>query len=140
LQVCAACLWQAFPSKTNWEIKTAIEQSASQYLTPDKKIGYGIPDFKKAYQLLSSTTYVSNKELENEFSVFPNPFLSTVNIISKGNTNIERINVINNIGQIIYTINAPTENTLALNDLPDGMYVLQIETDKGLLIKKIIKE
>ena len=136
----AACLWQAFPTKTNWEIKTAIEQSASQYLTPDKKIGYGIPDFKKAYQLLSSTTYVSNKELENEFSVFPNPFLSTVNIISKGNTNIERINVINNIGQIIYTINAPTENTLALNDLPDGMYVLQIETDKGLLIKKIIKE
>ena len=136
----AACLWQAFPTKTNWEIKTAIEQSASQYLTPDKKIGYGIPDFKKAYQLLSSTTYVSNKELENEFSVFPNPFLSTVNIISKGNTNIERINVINNIGQIIYTINAPTENTLALNDLPDGMYVLQIETDKGLLIKKLIKE
>jgi serine protease AprX len=136
----AACLWQAFPTKTNWEIKTAIEQSASQYLTPDKRIGYGIPDFKKAYQLLSSTTYVSNKELENEFSVFPNPFLSTVNIISKGNTNIERINVINNIGQIIYTINAPTENTLALNDLPDGMYVLQIETDKGLLIKKLIKE
>jgi subtilisin family serine protease len=32
----AACLWQAFPTKTNWEIKTAIEQSASQYLTPDK--------------------------------------------------------------------------------------------------------
>ncbi|HOY43058.1 MAG TPA: S8 family serine peptidase, partial [Chitinophagales bacterium] len=54
----AACLWQAFPTKTNWEIKTAIEQSASQYLTPDKRIGYGIPDFKKAYQLLSSTTYV----------------------------------------------------------------------------------
>lgn len=136
----AACLWQAFPTKTNWEIKTAIEQSASKYLTPDKRIGYGIPDFKKAYQLLSSTTYVSNKELENEFSVFPNPFLSSVNIVSKGNTNVERINVINNIGQTIYTINAPIEYILALQDLPGGMYVLQIETDKGLLIKKLIKE
>ena len=136
----SACLWQAFPSKTNWEIKTAIEQSASLYLSPSKRLGYGIPDFQKAYNLLATPTLVTNKSLENEFSVFPNPFLSTVNIISKGNTNIERINVINNIGQIIYTINAPTENTLALNDLPDGMYVLQIETDKGLLIKKLIKE
>ncbi len=34
-----ACLWQAFPNKTNYEIRSAIEQSASQYTTPDSLLG-----------------------------------------------------------------------------------------------------
>ena len=48
-----ACLWQAFPNKTNKEIMEAIRQSANQYKKPDNKLGYGIPDFQKAYELLS---------------------------------------------------------------------------------------
>ncbi|MBK9791938.1 MAG: S8 family peptidase [Sphingobacteriales bacterium] len=136
----SACLWQAFPAKTNWEIKTAIEQSASQYLTPDKKIGYGIPDFQKAYNLLATPTFVTNKSLENEISVYPNPFQSGLNIVCQSNLRVENILVMNNVGQTIYSVNRPAENTLALNDLPKGMYLLQIETDKGMLIKKIIKD
>ena len=136
----AACLWQAYPNKSNWEIKTAIEQSASQYLTPDKKIGYGIPDFQKAYNLLATPTFVTNKSLENEISVYPNPFQSGLNIVCQSNLRVENILVMNNVGQTIYSVNRPAENTLALNDLPKGMYLLQIETDKGMLIKKIIKD
>lgn len=49
----AACLWQAFPEKTNEEIMDAIRQSASQAAQPDNKLGYGIPDFQRAFQLLS---------------------------------------------------------------------------------------
>lgn len=136
----AACLWQAFPDKTNWEIKTAIERSASQYLTPDKRVGYGIPDFQKAYNLLATPTFVTNKSLENEIAVYPNPFQSGVNIVCQSNLRVENIQVMNNVGQTIYTMSHPTENTLALNDLPKGMYLLQVETDKGMLIKKLIKE
>ncbi len=136
----SACLWQAFPSKTNWEIKTAIEQSASQYLTPDKHVGYGIPDFSKAYQILVSATFVSNKSLENDLSVYPNPFQSTVIIEHHGNTTIQSVNVLNNVGQTIYSVNAPSENTFALNDLPKGMYLLQIVTNNGMFIKKLIKD
>ena len=47
-----ACLWQAHPERTNMEIKTAIEMSASQYENPDDFIGYGIPDFFKAHLIL----------------------------------------------------------------------------------------
>jgi len=47
-----ACLWQAFPSKSNKEIMEAIKESASQYAQPDNELGYGIPDFLKAYELL----------------------------------------------------------------------------------------
>ncbi|MDB4728467.1 S8 family serine peptidase, partial [Saprospiraceae bacterium] len=48
-----ASLWDAFPEKTNKEIIEAVVQSASQFDDPKDKIGYGIPDFYEAYQILS---------------------------------------------------------------------------------------
>lgn len=49
----AACLWQAFPEATNMQIMRAIEQSAHLHASPNDDLGYGIPDFWKAYTLLS---------------------------------------------------------------------------------------
>lgn len=48
-----SCLWQAFPEKSNLEIMDAIRQSSSQYKKPDDKLGYGIPDFLRAYNILN---------------------------------------------------------------------------------------
>lgn len=47
-----ANLKQAFPLKDNEAIRLAIEQSATQAIDPDNVLGYGIPDFYKAYRLL----------------------------------------------------------------------------------------
>lgn len=47
-----AALWQAFPNLTNQEIMQAIIQSSSQIDSPDNELGYGIPDFRMAYQFL----------------------------------------------------------------------------------------
>jgi subtilisin family serine protease len=49
----AASLWSAFPEKSNFEIKQAIEQSADRYENPDGKYGNGLPDFYKAYRILA---------------------------------------------------------------------------------------
>ncbi len=49
-----ASLWSAFPEKTNQEIFQVIEKSGHQYDQPDYEMGYGIPDFMKAYQLLKN--------------------------------------------------------------------------------------
>jgi len=49
----AACLWQANPSFNNIAIADAIRQSASQYLYPDEELGYGIPDFVLANNILT---------------------------------------------------------------------------------------
>ncbi len=135
----ATCLWQAFPSKTNWEIKTAIEQSASQYLTPDKKIGYGIPDFKRAYEILSLTSSITNNQLEKEFSIFPNPFQNLIQINNNGISSIQQVQIFNNLGQIVYSQNTPINNIITINDLPTGFYVLQLSTNNGTLSKKLLK-
>ncbi len=134
------CLWQAFPTKTNWEIKTAVEQSASKYLNPDKRVGYGIPDFKKAYQNLSTPTFVSNPHLENEYSIFPNPAENRIYISNTGHSQIQSIELMNTMGQVVFNRNFPSDNTIELDNLSKGMYLLQIATDQGILLKKIIKD
>lgn len=48
----AACLWQAFPEKSNMEIMNAIRQSGDNATTPNDTMGYGIADFLKAYNIL----------------------------------------------------------------------------------------
>jgi subtilisin family serine protease len=45
-----ACLWQALPQKTSYEIMNLIRQAGHHAAYPDNIYGYGIPDFWKAYQ------------------------------------------------------------------------------------------
>ncbi len=68
----AACLWQAVPDKTNMEVLQAIRESSHQYSTPDSLMGYGIPDFAKAYELLTEKN-LFDQAAEIRFRLFPNP-------------------------------------------------------------------
>ncbi len=47
----AAGLWQAFPQLTNFEVMNYLRRSASQATRPDSLLGYGIPNFQKAFDL-----------------------------------------------------------------------------------------
>jgi len=46
------CLWQAFPEFNNMAIRDAIIKAGSIYTAPNDRIGYGIPDMKKAFIVL----------------------------------------------------------------------------------------
>lgn len=46
------CLWKAFPERSNVEVMEAVRESGSRHYMPDEQIGYGIPDFLKAYNAL----------------------------------------------------------------------------------------
>ena len=46
------CLWQAFPNKRPTEIIKAVQQAGNFAKHPNEVMGYGIPDLKKAYELL----------------------------------------------------------------------------------------
>jgi len=48
------CLNQKFPSVSPLKVIAAIQSSASNSNNPNASIGYGIPDFEKAYKILSS--------------------------------------------------------------------------------------
>ncbi|MBU3714399.1 MAG: T9SS type A sorting domain-containing protein [Ferruginibacter sp.] len=56
----ATCLWQAFPEANNMDIIDALQQSASKFNSPDERVGYGIPDMKKAFVILQKKYYEKN--------------------------------------------------------------------------------
>lgn len=77
----AACLWQGLPNFKWSEIKQAIEQSSSIYDNPNEQLGYGIPDFHKAYQLADAG--LLSAEVINQsrnVKVYPNPARNFIDI------------------------------------------------------------
>ncbi|MGE5518453.1 MAG: S8 family peptidase [Candidatus Dadabacteria bacterium] len=46
------CLWQGFREFNNMAIINAVRQAGSTVATPNTRIGYGIPDMKKAFTIL----------------------------------------------------------------------------------------
>ena len=52
-----ACLWQAFPENSNMEIIDAVQRSAHKFKNPDDRYGFGIPNFRKAYQDLMRRSF-----------------------------------------------------------------------------------
>lgn len=54
----ATCLWQGFPEFSNMQIVQVLKEAGSIYNNPNNRIGYGIPDMKKAvgYLLVAFST------------------------------------------------------------------------------------
>jgi hypothetical protein len=78
-----ACLWQAFPELSNMEIIAAVQRSADRFTNPDERFGYGIPNFKLAYQNLLQQRNEKNFDtiLSNDWiKAFPTPYNSVLNI------------------------------------------------------------
>ncbi|MDL2314963.1 leucine-rich repeat protein [Bacteroidales bacterium OttesenSCG-928-C19] len=92
------------------------------------------------------TEYVGIDELtaDNEqLIVFPNPTSGIINIISDDDV-IKNISVYTINGVLVKTSGTflQTNKTTSVNiaELPNGIYLLKIETDKGSLVRKVIKE
>jgi serine protease AprX len=137
------CLWQAFPEFTNMQIIDAVQRSAHKYNSPDDRFGYGIPDFKKAYDILlaqrpptpSPTGPNYQAILGNSWiKVFPNPFINEINIVVKaevsGNLRVVLFDALGRqLRQFEYSTTANTYYNFKPSQfqaLPAGMYNLQI--------------
>ncbi|MCB0400544.1 MAG: S8 family serine peptidase [Flavobacteriales bacterium] len=141
----AAVLWQAFPDKTNQEIKEAIIRSAHHYANPDDKLGYGIPNFRTAYLMLSG--YQVDNIYENQLlKIYPQPFVNEFNLVyySAYNQSVQ-INIQDISGKQVYQYNwsvqeGVIENITITHALSSGIYTLQLIDGEGLVISnKIIK-
>jgi hypothetical protein len=81
-----ACLWQAFPEFTNRDIISAVQKSSHLYANPDNRFGYGIPNFRKAYDQLLTERMLRTAAtiLGNEWiKAFPVPFDQTLTLLVK---------------------------------------------------------
>jgi len=128
-----ACLWQAFPLKTNKEIRKMVLQSADRYSAPDNNYGYGIPNFGST---LSTETFETSKSL---FSVYPNPVQTTVSFLFEKNT--ASVSVYSVLGQKVIEKQITNQNpVLSVENLKSGLYFYTFDSDDLHKTGKIIKQ
>jgi len=141
----AACLWQAHPTHSNRDIKDAIQQSASQHLSPDSLLGYGIPNFLIADVLLGGTE-LNFSNTDKLVSIYPNPFIDQVQLKFYPASNQEiKIEVFDAFGKKILEQSEETAgrvfNTipLPLSQLRKGIYFVEVSSKENKFVRKIVK-
>jgi len=132
---CAACLWQAFPTKTAQEIKDAIMISADHFWSPDNNHGYGIPDFYNAYLLLKTNYNGNILRLSNDAAVYPSPFTTQLNVsLYNANAGYRTIELFDMLGRKVFSkqvyLRQGTFEIVTLQNLDglnEGEYFLRID-------------
>lgn len=76
-------------------------------------------------------------DLENLVQLFPNP--NKGEFIVRSEQSIEEINVINQLGQLIQSLEV-NKNVTNLHILQSGFYMLQIKTSDKIILKKVMIE
>lgn len=127
-----ACLWQAFPSKTNKQIRDMVLRSSDRYATPDNNYGYGIPNF-------GSALGVEDFQISSYFSVFPNPAQTTVSFLFENST--ASISIYSVLGQKMIEKQITNQNPiLSVEALKSGLYFYTFDADGVHKTGKIIKQ
>ena len=93
-----------------------------------------VDDFEVSYQSNSLSTETT---INNVLAVYPNPTQDYVNINIVSSTAFKLLNINGQILKEGLLING--KNTINLSDFKSGLYFLNLKTDSGIIIKKIIK-
>jgi hypothetical protein len=141
----AACLWQANSTFSNMDLIDAIRSSASKANSPDNYLGWGIPNFLVANNILTSSLIQTANPVKN-LKVFPNPFTERLNIeMDLPVSSKLDISIINSQGKLVAGLKsvelAAGKNFIVLNDLgklPKGIYMLQVTDGFSVATSKVI--
>ena len=94
--------------------------------------------------VIALSGYGINEVNTAEINIHPNPTNDVINV-SIDNLNADvQITLYNSVGQVVYTKDESVENSFStvinLGDLSTGTYILQVRSDEGIWMKRIIKE
>ncbi len=87
-------------------------------------------------------TYVGIKENNNEepiVKLIPNPAKDILTIVTNSNIKQE-FQITNILGQRLYSNTINKKTTIDVSAFAKGVYILKLNTDKGIVVKKFIKE
>ncbi|MGB3344665.1 MAG: M1 family aminopeptidase [Aequorivita sp.] len=75
---------------------------------------------------------------DQQFVLYPNPSSGMVHIKKSGTLQVESMRVYNALGQLLFRQNF--EETIDISKYPNGILFLQLQTEKGIVNKTIVKE
>ena len=129
-----ACLWQAFPEKTNQEIRQMVLQSSDRFSNPDNNFGYGIPNFSYALGL-----EIAQKTAD--FIVYPNPAGNEITFVFSSETNSATVAIYSVLGQKVIEKQITDVNpVVSVQALKTGLYFYTLQANGIYKTGKIIKQ
>ena len=132
-----ASLWQAIPGASPTEVMDYVRQSASLFSSPDDLLGFGIPDL----DLARSIALTINEDRIEDFSFYPNPVKTELNIVFSSNISLLELSIYNQLGQDVLR-KSIQENSRSINisDLVSGIYFIKLSTENTSKTFKFIKQ
>tara|TARA_R110000850_G_scaffold150497_1_gene273227 strand:- start:135618 stop:137228 length:1611 start_codon:yes stop_codon:yes gene_type:complete len=133
-----ACFWQAGLQFPNAQIMQWVRESAHLYSNPTDQMGYGIPNFQVALDLLLLS---AEEQQSRGFIVYPNPVNDQLFVEIPGNTNPIKTVLHSVFGTKIWEQTLQPQNQgLDVSGLRNGVYLLTLATDFSSQTLKIVKK
>jgi hypothetical protein len=136
-----ACLMEAIPDATNYEIIEALHSSADRFNMPDSLYGYGIPDMVKTLQKLQDNHLVIP---DYESVIAPNPTTGSFDVIFKEAPGYMTVEIFSSSGVTFYKNDlgefaGRKLRITALFNKDPGLYFIRLTTGIGTFVHKIVK-
>jgi len=128
-----ALLKEKWPDMSNDRIFRAVTMSAHKYEDPDTAFGYGIPNIFRADSILQVMLSVEPSDpVQKPLSIYPNPAQSELHV--HGHEYLNAIRFLDLQGQEVLLRKdlKSRDITLDINDLPNGMYLLEASLLDGM--------
>ena len=136
-----ACILQAVPQATIYDIITSLCSASDRYHSPDSLYGYGIPDVVEAINKLQEK-YVLQTDKGSVVS--PNPFSEVLKITFSEIPENLSIGIFDITGKLLFKTSYSNyiSRTLILDDMAHysaGIYFIRLDTPGGSFTHKVIK-
>lgn len=136
-----AGVMQRYPDLSNKEIIALLRRTASQAMSPDNLLGYGIPNFQAV------VNYQERTQQSTPFAIYPNPLKDDTLTISPQDPEIIdscQVEIISAQGRVLGrgTVRFDWLNRTYQTDMSamaPGLYFIRIQSDKRRQTFKIIK-
>jgi serine protease AprX len=138
----AAGLWQARPEWTKDELIDRILESSTLADNPDNSIGFGIPNFLRAYygEVLS----IGKQEEEGVWKIYPNPLSGTDLFVRFGNNTESDFYLIDTQGKVLQRSSVSRNSVqdpfyVSISEIPSGVYIVEMQAGSEVRRTKLMK-
>ncbi|WP_445457814.1 T9SS type A sorting domain-containing protein [Flavobacterium sp. HNIBRBA15423] len=135
------------PAKPRLGRQPLIKHEYRRIIVSEDLIYYPSNSIIINYYSVSNRISKNNEEIEknDNFSIYPNPVVTTLNIRKIDDINFLDLKIIDLTGKVLYYNNKinkfeSKEFPINVSNLPKGLYSLIIKTDKKEIIYKFVKE
>lgn len=116
---------------SNQSIRIAIRNMGSDHYM------LAVDDFK-----VTSSNLAVDEVLSSKFSAYPNPSNGMINLSNAGSILMNNVNITDLNGRVVKTVklDGVSEAQINISELSSGVYMLNISSDQGKAVKKIVKQ